>query len=290
MKNASKLAAMLMIASLSACSSSSSSDEPVIPKDEEKGVEFLATLASPASRISDTKFENGDPISVWAMKSQNGNPQDLNVYNCYAANRRYVYDGTRFTAANAAIEKNTGDQLNYYAVYPYSSSYSESFTFKVNEDQTTKNGYDTSDLCVAKTGVLTSATVDLTFRHAMSQVVIDVAPELGTVTAITLVNVCMKATIDLNAWTINSTDSSVDGTVKMNPNGMRSFRAVIAPCKLPKGTQFAIITTTNGTYNYNLEVDTKFENGTSTNYQLQPAADNESAVSISGSIAPWITK
>lgn len=275
------------MAILTACSSSSS-DEP-IPEEKEKSVEFLASLASPASRISDTKFETGDAISVWAMQSKDGNPQDLDIYNCFASNRRYVYGDTRFKA-DTPIEKKDDDRLNYYAAYPYSSSYTAAFTFKVNEDQTTKNGYDTSDLCVAKTGALTSSTVDLTFCHAMSQVVIDISPEMGTVTGITLQNVFIRATIDLNAWTINSTDTGIRGSVKMNQTGMRSFRAIIAPCQLPKGTRFAVINTTNGTYTYDLEVDTKFENGCSTLYQLSPAADEESAVSIGGIIAPWTTK
>lgn len=280
--------ALCLSLGLGACSSDDK-DEPAVPMPvpvEQNGVEFVPYLAEP-TRATDTRFESGDAISVWAVKSVNGNAGTLKSGSGnYANNVRFNYNGSRFVAATSAIEKSDAEKLNYFAVYPYASTNSSRFTFRVKNDQTSRTNYTLSDLCLAKTSVMASKTVELSFSHAMAQIIIDVDASLGNVTSIELPRVAISAIVDLNNWTIDSTSASV-GSVKMSPNGTRSYRAIIPIQKVAKDYEFAIVHTASGDYKWNIEQATEFRSGCSYSYTLK--ATSSGAVNFGGVIAPWQT-
>jgi len=274
---------------LFAACSSDEKDQPAMPAPtpaEQNGVEFIPYL-SELSRATDTRFESGDAISVWAVKAVNGAAGSLkNGSGNYANNVRFNYNGTRFVAHSTPIEKADAEKLNYFAVYPYATTNSSRFTFRVKNDQTSRANYTLSDLCLARTSVMASKTVELSFSHALAQLIIDVDASLGNVTGVELPNIATSAIIDINNWSIDSTSGTV-GSVKMSPNGTRSYRAVIPIQKIYKDYELAIVHTTSGDYKWAIEQTTEFRSGCSYSYTLK--ATSSGTVSFGGTITPWET-
>ena len=101
----------------------------------EESVNFMPSFGQGGTRATETAFERGDEISVFAVDPNTGTA--LKTSGNYADNERYTYDGSIFTAAGAGISISNANTagLAYYAVYPYSASTSNRMTFSVNKDQ-----------------------------------------------------------------------------------------------------------------------------------------------------------
>lgn len=276
---------MSMCALLCFASCSSDEKDQPSPSPDQKGVEFIPNLSEPV-RATDTRFESGDAISVWAVKAVNGSAGTLKSSGNYADNVRFDYNGSRFVAHSSKIEKSDADLLNYFAVYPYASSNSNRFSFRVMTDQTSRTNYTLSDLCAAITGVLESSTVELSFFHVLSQIVIDVDSSFGNVTGIDLNGMCISAVVDLNEQMIYGS-STYKGTIKMSSNGTRSYRAIIPIQKVSKDYKIATVHTDSGDYDWNIEEAVEFKTGRSYYYQLK--VKDSGVINFGGSITPWET-
>lgn len=294
MKNLDLLAfSTAIMLAMSACSSDSKDEPtpPVVPQqptEADNGVTFTSTL-SDLARATDTSFESGDAISVWAVEpasSTTTTPGTLRSSGNYANNVPFSFDGTHFRPANSKIEKDADKRLNYYAVYPYSSSNGPSFTFTANTDQTSRASYTKSDLCCAATGITSSQVPSLDFAHSMAQLIINCGSSLGNVTSIELQNVYNRASVNLNSWTISYTGTKTK--IKMCSNGTRSFKAIIAPQTLMQGTLTAVLTTTSGEVTWKVENNITLGSGKCyiANLELD---DDGGEVSFTGSITPWQT-
>lgn len=267
-------------------------DDPVdiptpTPPSSATTVEFQATIDN-YSRNTDTNFENGDEISVWAMESYSGTRAELVPSRSYANNKRYTYNSSRFTATPAnAISKDDDVRLNYYAVYPYSMLNSNNFSFSVETDQSVIENYNASDLCLARTSVVSSPLVDLNFVHALSQIIINVDASIGTVSSIVLTNVKQNVIIDLNDWLVES--YGVTGNIRMLPYGTRSFKAVVPIMSVSAGMQLAVIHSSKGDFYWTISQNIDFSSGMSYSFTLSPSS-SDSSVSFTGEITPWIQK
>lgn len=243
--------------------------EPVVAMQE--SVSFTSAITG--SRASDTQFDTGDAISVFATASSSG---QLNSTTNYADNRMYSYLNTKFVAQNKGIEKpEDGTKLYYHAVYPYTDAASSRFTFKVLENQSSQSGYTNSDLMTAFTEIPTGeALVPLKFTHRLSKVVVQIAEGTdlpsGNI-ALTLTNVQGMVEINLNAKTLTTTGSKYN--VRMGSNGTKSFKAILPPQDVKNGTQLAKMTIGSKNYNVNLVSELSLQSGSMQTLYLMKSGD-----------------
>ena len=199
------------------CACSSEQKETLPPSN----VTFTGTII-PTTRATDTSFENGDGISVYAIKQG----------ALYADNAKYVYQlsTNQFTASTGAIVV-PDVATQYYAIYPY-KAYSRvdnqtlKFQFSVNADQSSSANYTLSDLCTATSSPTTSENVNLTFSHRLSKVVVNlVGQSIPSDISIQLKGVMTNLTMDVEANTFTANGST--SNVTMGSNGNNSFRAIV---------------------------------------------------------------
>lgn len=243
--------------------------EPVAPMQEH--VSFISAISK--SRASDTQFDTGDAISVFATTSLSG---QLNSTNNYADNRMYSYLNTKFIAQNQGIEiPEDGAKLYYHAIYPYTEAASSRFTFKVLENQSAEISYTNSDLMTAFTESPTGELlVPLKFTHRLSKVVVKIVEGVdlpsGNI-ALALTNVQGMVEINLNTQTFTTTGSKYN--VRMGSNGTKSFKAILPPQDIKSGTQLAEMTVGSKSYNVNLVSELSLQSGTMQTLYLMKSGD-----------------
>ncbi len=182
-----------------------------------------------ATRATDTYFETGDEISVYALKGTT-----LESSGNYADNVRYSYVNYKFIPTGKGIELDEGG-LNFVAFYPYNPDYSDNFSYTVAADQSTHEAYTGSDFMFAVGSTVAETSVALKFRHSCSKIVIDISDaDLPSGDCyIELSDVATKATYDINNLTYQTADQR--GYIKMCPDGSNRFKAIIAPQTLEGG-------------------------------------------------------
>ena len=194
-------------------------------------VTFLPSMGSGTTRAGDTSFDTGDAIGVFASTTPSGN---LTTTGNYADNVKYVYSSSRFLNAGQgiAVPKNASQQVSYYAVYPYQETTTPRFTFTVNEDQSTYDGYTKSDLLLATTTAgPNEAVVPMTFDHMMSRVLVD-ASELGLLPnsyRIELLAYTSSVSVDVEQQSVTTVTTSSSMNIKMCMDGTNHFKAILPP-------------------------------------------------------------
>ncbi len=207
------------------------------------GVVAFTVKSSNPTRASDTQFDTGDAIGVFASMEENGR---LASRGNYADNVKYVYSSNRFINAGAGIPLATdiGHEVSYYAVYPFMSSASSSFTFTVNEDQSTYDKYTKSDLCMATTTTSPSeAIVPLKFDHMLSRVMID-ASLAGLVAGnyrIELLAYDNSVTVNMQEQSVTTQTGTTATHIKMCEDGTNHFKAILPPQYLRVSNVVAIL-------------------------------------------------
>lgn len=274
---------------LAACTSN---EEVVNPSSEE--VRFYSTM----TRATDTRFEEGDKISISAVHSSAGT--ELKVSGNYADNVKYVYRGGLFVAetpSEAIKLPGDGSELAYYAVYPQQYSLAIDGTFKVQTDQRTHASITASDFCTVNKLVSNEKDVVLDFWHRLSRICVNIkgVPAGQTVT-MQLRNVYFESKFDLND------NSKYEGTgtksnIQMGDMGTTiDFEAILPPQAFNIGTNI-VITIGGKSYNVttNRSADT-FRSGKEYDYKLRyiekPAPQiieiiDPVEVKFGGDIYPW---
>lgn len=232
---------------LSCCLLIACTTDANMPESPKNYVSFFPSEAP--ARASDTKFENGDQIGVYAMKD-NGNVTAGQIgYTNYANNMPYQYiENSKFTPMGNGIElPSDGSKLYYYAIYPYSTLSSSNFTFEVWTDQTAYNHYTTSDLMIAyTTSSSDKENINLSFSHCLSKVIIS-PKNFNAVYSFTLKDMYYKADVNLNYKTFTNTGNKA--TIKMCSNGTNSFKAIVPPQTITDGMMFGYMECNEGNYN-----------------------------------------
>jgi len=286
------LTATMVAVGLAACSSGGK-DEPEMPEptpepetpEGYEQVDFVSTI-DPQSRATDTGFDPGDQISVWAVKSNGSTPAALLASGNYATNLKYTYNSNNIFVANSeSIKKDAATNLNYYAVYPYSSSNRPSFTFSIKTDQSSYENYTASDLCVAFTDPTAATTVRLPFVHALVKIVIDIDSSISDVTGVEL-TAFTQTLVDLNKREVESFGNT--SMIKMCTNGQRSYRAIIPIMTIPKGELAAIVHTRSGDLEWRIEDSYEFRSGMLYSFTLSRTSEG-GQVGFTATISPWET-
>lgn len=239
------------------------------------------------SRATETAFEQGDAISVFAVTPSSDNA--LQGKNNYADNKKYVWQGSKFESSDpiTLLGDNT-DGLAYYAIYPYQSQAANIFEFSVQKDQSSHTGYTLSDLCTAYCAPTTDDTVNLEFSHRLTHIVFKF---YGDVLAnkelnVQLEDVFVTCQADINANTFEPIGSK--GSVVMGEESTNVFQAIIVPQSVSKDDVIATITMDGAKYNLHLDSDIDLKSGKQTIFECQVEGDN--IIVLNGYINPWDTE
>lgn len=242
-------------------------------------VTFSAEMNRP-TRATETAFEQGDQIGILYNKEDQNNQWNF-LSPC-----PYVYNADRFEPAdeNNSVVKTPGDKYGYIAFYPYSADLFMVQKFAMNSDQTTHEAYTASDFCAAWSGLTDQTSVDLTFYHCLSHVVVNVnGMNLAGDMSATLNNVATETTIDIASRTFAPTGVTSD--VKMLYNGTLSYKAIVSPQTIQAGERFLTININGRDFPLQMETALEFKSGREYVFNVQVI--NGEVVGFDAQLRPW---
>ncbi len=247
--------------------------------DEESGsrAQGRIVFVPDLTRASDTHFETGDPIGIYASTSERG---EILPSGNYASNEKYVFNNGQFMGAAGGIPIYEEDiwAVNYYAVYPYNDKQTVSFTFTVDEDQSTHANYTKNDLMMGYNASTTAEViVPLHFRHMLSQVVIDASKSGldGQNYSLIFLSDVNKVTANIAKLTAIRLEQGIKPIdIIMCSDGLNRYKAVAPPQKLIAKSVAAYVRMNGKTYLARIEKDINLHSGRSAEFQLLPVEDS----------------
>ena len=176
---------------------------------EKREVKFTASVGSFQVKATDTAFEAGDTIGLFADYPVSASNVCLTWQNGGLTPETPVYWGMDQLVDQSSL---------FYAYYPYDAQLdgSRNFRFTVKEDQSTHEGYTASDLMTAATyATPAEGTVNLNFIHRLSKLVITIDNQLSddAIKEVYVGNVLLSATVDM-AYTQDYTSFGEYGSIK----------------------------------------------------------------------------
>ena len=273
---------MFVLASVVLATSCSNDDFDSLRQSSDNIV-FTASMKTIA-RATETAFDEGDKIGVYAVSAQENVAAQLLPNGNYADNVCYTYDGSKFVNAQGIVHPTDGS-LRYYAIYPYLALNNANFRFIVKTSQNASGQYTLSDLCTAVTDNTSDKEVNLSFSHRLSHIVINLQGEaLGTgMPIVKLNNVNTGCDVNLNANTF--TDYESRNTVYCAENGTNSYKAIIVPQTIKSGNPFIIVNLNGKEYTLKAASDIYLASGKQREFNL--AIEKDEIVCLSGEILPW---
>ena len=178
------------------------------------------------ARATETTFETGDAIGVYAAVRMSSAPATLKTSGNYADNKRFVWNGSQFVADGDANEIATGYETDYYAYYPYREDMGNplDYDFSIQGDQ--REGITLSDfMYAANRSGTTDKVITLAFSHRLSRLQVTYTPEAGeALSGVTIQRAKATANINLGTGTANTLGATSD--IRMYNDG-GTFTAVI---------------------------------------------------------------
>lgn len=162
-----------------------------------------------------SSWQNGDKIGVYIVKSGGA----LQASGNYANNVEFTYNGGTWTPATPQYYPNDGDNLSFYAYYPYDAGMTNpnAYTFNVPTDQAYNNGeyYMKNDFLWAKQEniIKSDNAVALQFSHALAMIEIAIIDNVGPPPIVNLLEVVTDCKINLGIQ--NITPGSTKSTIQM---------------------------------------------------------------------------
>lgn len=269
---------MLALALLALTTSCDEKNEVITPQPQQTNIQFNAKI----TRATEYQFEAGDEISVFAAYK---NSTDVGEY---AKNVKYSFANNLFTTSKELVYPESGDDLSFYAIYPYANYSTPEFQFEVSNDQRSHSEYTTSDLMTASAVGNYEEVVDLTFKHRLSKVVINLISDKMPAGEQTLVlkDVRSCALADLSSNTYYASNSKTTDIIASS-NGTNSFKVVLPPQSFAKNTLFAEIIIGNKVFEWVLTKDLILNSGVEYTYNLE--INDKSSIAFTSQIDPWGT-
>ncbi|RHL56261.1 fimbrillin family protein [Phocaeicola vulgatus] len=178
------------------------------------------------ARATETTFETGDAIGVYAAVRMSSAPTTLKTSGNYADNKRFVWNGSQFVADGDANEIAAGYETDYYAYYPYREDMGNplDYDFSIQGDQ--REGITLSDfMYAANRSGTTDKVITLAFSHRLSRLQVTYTPEAGeALSGVTIQRAKATANINLGTGTANTLGATSD--IRMYNDG-GTFTAVI---------------------------------------------------------------
>ena len=178
------------------------------------------------ARATETTFETGDAIGVYAAVRMSSAPATLKTSGNYADNKRFVWNCSQFVADGDANEIAAGYETDYYAYYPYREDMGNplDYDFSIQGDQ--REGITLSDfMYAANRSGTTDKVITLAFSHRLSRLQVTYTPEAGeALSGVTIQRAKATANINLGTGTANTLGATSD--IRMYNDG-GTFTAVI---------------------------------------------------------------
>ena len=178
------------------------------------------------ARATETTFETGDAIGVYAAVRMSSAPATLKTSGNYADNKRFVWNGSQFVADGDANEIAAGYETDYYAYYLYREDMGNplDYDFSIQGDQ--REGITLSDfMYAANRSGTTDKVITLAFSHRLSRLQVTYTPEAGeALSGVTIQRAKATANINLGTGTANTLGATSD--IRMYNDG-GTFTAVI---------------------------------------------------------------
>ena len=233
----------LFIAALGLLALGACSVKEDVSLDTGRAIRFTTNLGGYAVKATDTDFEPGDQVSLYA-------DEPISKYNVKMDYRDGQLVPEQDIMWPEGIEPTQA--VNFLAVYPYSDSWeyvSDANVFSIRPDQSTHEGYSASDAMLAFYMAYPDCeTVPLNFIHRMSRFDLGISSYLKEdITEVYLSGVYGKARLSVN-YSMRTYTVGEKGTVKMGcisreNNGKYNYSkwSVILP---PQTMEFKILMTT----------------------------------------------
>ena len=180
---------LLFAAILCACSSSGVDEPADVPVPEPPSSPIPINISVSQSgidetRVADNVFEAGDRIGLYVVNrnSSDGSERPLATQGNYIDNALFAYDGM-WRPETLLYWLDDKTYTDFYIYYPYTASVADvnNMEFSVAADQSTEAAYKAGDMLMgmAKNIAPTESAVQITARHAMSQMYITIVPGNG---------------------------------------------------------------------------------------------------------------
>lgn len=275
---------MLALASCVIVASCSNTDESMSPAEDKGCVSFTASMKS-LSRATETEFEEGDQIAVYAMQEDANGSTTLKPSGNYADDVTYTYTAGKFTNAKGiACPASFG--VRYFAVYPHTAGSEVPVSkFQVKTNQHEAGQYTLSDLCTAVSDITKEKEVDLVFSHRLSHVIINLEGNvLGTgqpIVSLTNVNTMCDVNFSANSYVASGSKN----VIRCTDNGTNSYKAIIVPQTIKMGEAFLSVELNGKKHVLKAATDIVFASGKQRMFDL--TVDNGEIVSYTSNILPW---
>ena len=275
---------MLALASCVIVASCSNTDESISPAEDKGCVSFTASMKS-LSRATETEFEEGDQIAVYAMQEDENGSTTLKPSGNYADDVTYTYTAGKFTNAKGiACPANFG--VRYFAIYPNTAGAEVPVSkFQVKTNQHEAGQYTLSDLCTAVSDITKDKEVDLVFSHRLSHVIINLEGNvLGTgqpIVSLTNVNTMCDVNFSANSYVASGSKN----VIRCTDNGTNSYKAIIVPQTIKMGEPFLSVVLNGKEHVLKAATDIVFASGKQRMFNL--TVDNDEIVSYTSNILPW---
>ncbi|MGN1215392.1 MAG: fimbrillin family protein [Candidatus Cryptobacteroides sp.] len=202
---------------------------------------FTPLLPASVSRATETEFEDGDEIGIFAVDyDDDGEPRRLEISGNWANNSKASNDAGKWTVSPPVYWKGD-DPFDIYSYYPYVPEVGsiDNFRFEVKSDQRGK-GFTLSDFLWAKSESVTrnGGEVPLHFTHRLSRLDInlvkgpDYEGDLPAEAVVKVHGTVPVALVDLESGDVEKNPDSPAGTVIACCTGPASYSAVIVPQKI----------------------------------------------------------
>ena len=275
---------MLALASCVIVASCSNTDESMSPAEDKGSVSFTASMKS-LSRATETEFEEGDQIAVYAMQEDANGSTTLKPSGNYADDVTYTYTAGKFTNAKGiACPASFG--VRYFAIYPNTAGSEVPVSkFQVKTNQHEAGQYTLSDLCTAVSDITKEKEVDLVFSHRLSHVIINLEGNvLGTgqpIVSLTNVNTMCDVNFSANSYVASGSKN----VIRCTDNGTNSYKAIIVPQTIKMGEPFLSVVLNGKEHVLKAATDIVFASGKQRMFNL--TVDNDEIVSYTSNILPW---
>ncbi len=221
------------------CEKESVENTPIV----EDGVMRIEALHPSATRATETAFESGDVIGVYATNYVDDVASPLQISGNWINNEALTYDGALWSGRRPLYWSEEG-AMDVYGYYPYMTPTTiNKHRWSVQLDQSTPateyalSGYEASDFLWAKAeGVSqTDGNVQLQFKHMCSKLVIklvkgekftDVIPED---TEVYLYSTVPAATIDFTKGIVSKDVYGSKQKIKARRISEDTFEVIVVP-------------------------------------------------------------
>lgn len=211
----------------------------------EEGTMRIEVLHPSATRATETAFESGDVIGLYATEYAGEEAAPLQISGNWANNMATTYNGSAWTPAKKIFWSE--NKMDVYGYYPYMVPTSiDEHLWSVQLDQSTPettdalSGYEASDFLWAKaTGVAQAdGDVQLQFKHRCSKLVIklvkgpDYSGVLPTESELYIHSTVPTATLDFVNGAVTKYIYGDMATIKARRVDDATFEAIIVPQRM----------------------------------------------------------